>query len=107
VIVAADRSACDALGDRADMSVAEIADKAARREVLGAACLLAAERSAAMHSEEEFHELSRIGIGLMCERDREALLRLIVLQGKRLTHSDGGGLALVKSDEDGRQWLHP
>ncbi len=107
VIVAADKSARDALGRRAEMSVAEMADKTARREALHAACLLATERSAAMRSEEEFHELSRIGIGLMCERDRKALLRMIVLQGKRLTHSDGGGLALVKPDADGRQWLHP
>jgi hypothetical protein len=107
VIVAADKSACDALGRRAEMSVTETADKAARREVLHAACLLATERSVAMDAEEEFHELSRIGIGLMCERDRQALLRMIVVQGKRLTHSDGGGLALVKPDADGRQWLHP
>ena len=75
VIVAADRSAHDALGRRAEMSVAAIADEAARREVLNAACLLATARSAATHSEKEFHELSRIGIGLMRERDRKALLR--------------------------------
>jgi HD-GYP domain-containing protein (c-di-GMP phosphodiesterase class II) len=107
VIVAGDRSACHALGRRAEMSLAETADKAARREVLRAACLLATARSAATHSEEEFQELNRIGIGLMGERDRKALLRQIVVQGKRLTHSDGGGLALLKADGDGRQWLHP
>jgi hypothetical protein len=43
----------------------------------------------------------------MCERDRKALLRSIVVEGKRLTRSDGGGLVLVKPDRDGRQWLHP
>ena len=107
VIVAADGSARDALGRRAEMSVVEMADKAARREVLHAACLLATARSAALHAEEEFQELSRIGIALMCERDRKALLRSIVVEGKRLTHSDGGGLVLVKPDRDGRQWLHP
>ena len=32
---------------------------------------------------------------------------MIVVQGKRLTHSDGGGLVLLKPDGDGRQWLHP
>jgi hypothetical protein len=50
-------------------------------------------------AEAEFQELSRIAIALMCERDRKALLRMIVVQGKRLTHSDGGGLVLVKTDE--------
>ena len=107
VIVAADRSAHDALGRRAEMSVAAIADEAARREVLHAACLLATARFAATHSDDLFHELSRIGMGLMSERDRKALLRLIVVQGKRLTHSDGGGLVLLKPDGDGRPWLHP
>ena len=63
--------------------------------------------SAATHCEEEFEELSRIGIGLMGERDRKVLLRQIVVQGKRLTRSDGGGLALLKPDAEGRQWLHP
>jgi HD-GYP domain-containing protein (c-di-GMP phosphodiesterase class II) len=43
----------------------------------------------------------------MRERDRKALLRLIVRQGKRLTHSDGGGLLLMRQDEDGRRWLRP
>jgi len=107
VIVAADRSARDALGRRAELSVAEMTDKADRREVLRAACLLATARSGATHAEEEFQELSRIGIGLMGERDRKALLRLIVLQGKLLTHSDGGGLVVLKPDGNGRQWLHP
>jgi hypothetical protein len=59
VIVAADGSARDALGRRAEMSVVEMADNAARREVLHAACLLATARSAALHAEEEFQELSR------------------------------------------------
>jgi HD-GYP domain-containing protein (c-di-GMP phosphodiesterase class II) len=57
--------------------------------------------------EAEFHELSRIGMALMREHDRKALLRLIVAQSKRLTHSDGGGLLLLKEDEDGSRWLRP
>src|SRR3954470_14371073 len=56
---------------------------------------------------EEFQELSRISIALMRERDRKALLRLIVAQGKRLTHSDGGGLLLANQDKSGRRWLRP
>jgi HD-GYP domain-containing protein (c-di-GMP phosphodiesterase class II) len=57
--------------------------------------------------EAEFHELSRIGIALMREHDRKALLREIVAQCKRLTHSDGGGLLLVREEEDGLRWLQP
>jgi HD-GYP domain-containing protein (c-di-GMP phosphodiesterase class II) len=61
----------------------------------------------ATRAEEEFRELSRIGIGLMRERDRKVLLRRIVAQGKRLTHSDGGGLLFLKKDKAGRRWLRP
>ena len=68
---------------------------------------LATARFEAKQAEEEFRELSRIGIGLMRERDRKALLRQIVAQGKRLTRSDGGGLLLLKKDEAGRRWLRP
>ena len=107
VIVAADKDAEAALGHRAALSVAGILDAAARREVLRAACQLAAARLRAAHSEAEFVELSRIGMGLMREHDRKALLRMIVTQGKRLTHSDGGGLLLMRRDKDGRPWLRP
>jgi HD-GYP domain-containing protein (c-di-GMP phosphodiesterase class II) len=63
-------------------------------------------RSEVEQLEAEFHELSRIGIGLMREHDRKALLRMIVAQAKQLTHSDGGGLLLVRKDDDGHAWLH-
>jgi HD-GYP domain-containing protein (c-di-GMP phosphodiesterase class II) len=62
-------------------------------------------RSEAEQLEAEFHELSRIGIDLMRERDRKALLRMIVAQAKQLTHSDGGGLLLAKEDADGHAFL--
>src|SRR5215207_1876427 len=107
VIVATDEPAASTLGRRADLSIAGITDAAARRAVLRAACEVATARIAATRSEAEFQELSRIGIGLMREHDRKALLRLIVGQCKRLTHSDGGGLLLIREDEDGRQWLRP
>jgi len=107
VIVATDEPAASTLGRRADLSIAGITDAAARRAVLRAACEVATARIAATRSEAEFQELSRIGSGLMREHDRKALLRLIVGQCKRLTHSDGGGLLLIREDEDGRQWLRP
>jgi HD-GYP domain-containing protein (c-di-GMP phosphodiesterase class II) len=65
----------------------------------------ATARSAVEQLEEEFHELSRIGIDLMREHDRKALLRMIVAQAKKLTHSDGGGLLLMKEDAEGNRWL--
>jgi len=107
VIVATDEPAESALGRRAELSIAEVTDAVARRAVLRAACEIAIARFAATESEAEFLELSRISIGLMREHDRKALLRLIVTQCKRLTHSDGGGLLLIRQDEDGRQWLVP
>jgi len=67
----------------------------------------ASAQSALDQLEAEFHGLSRIGIALMRERDRKALLRMIVDQAKRLTHSDGGGLLLARKDEQGHRWLEP
>jgi HD-GYP domain-containing protein (c-di-GMP phosphodiesterase class II) len=107
VVVAADARAAAALGPRAEISLAGIADPAARHAILHAACNEAIARFAVADFEAEFHELSRIGIALICEHDRKALLRLIVAQSKRLTHSDGGGLLLLSEDEDGTQWLRP
>ena len=107
VIVATDKDAGTALGHRADLSLADIPNAAARHAVLRAASQLATARFAAVQSADEFQELSRIGIALMRERDRKALLRLIVAQGKRLTHSDGGALLLTSHDKDDRRWLRP
>jgi HD-GYP domain-containing protein (c-di-GMP phosphodiesterase class II) len=104
-MIATDNDTEAALGRRAELSLAGISDAPARQMVLQAASQLATARFVAMRSEEEFQELSRISIGLMRERDRNALLRLIVAQGKRLTHSDGGGLLLTRKDKDGRRWL--
>jgi HD-GYP domain-containing protein (c-di-GMP phosphodiesterase class II) len=107
VIVATDEQAAAALGRRAELSLAGISDAATRRTVFQAACQAAIAQFKIAQFEEEFHEVSRIGIALMRERDREALLRLIVAQCKRLTYSDGGALVLTGEDESGRQWLHP
>jgi HD-GYP domain-containing protein (c-di-GMP phosphodiesterase class II) len=107
VIVAADQAAEAALGRRADISLAGMTDAAARRAILSAACQTAIARFSVMLSEAEFKELSRIGIALMGEHDRKALLRLIVAQCKQLTHSDGCGLLLLIEDEKGNRWLRP
>ena len=107
IIVATDEQAAAALGKRAALSLAGMTDVAARRAIFHAACQEASAEYTIAQFEDEFHEVSRIGIALMRERDRKALLRLIVTQSKRLTFSDGGGLLLARDDVDGRQWLRP
>jgi HD-GYP domain-containing protein (c-di-GMP phosphodiesterase class II) len=107
VVVATDKLSEDALGDRADIVLDGLTDATATRIVVRTACRLSIERLAAKHASEEFQELSRIGIALMSEHDRKALLHLIVAQGKRLTHSDAAGLLLVRRDEKGRRWMRP
>jgi HD-GYP domain-containing protein (c-di-GMP phosphodiesterase class II) len=105
VMVAADRDAAVALGARSPISVAGVADPAAMFGVLEAACALAiarrrsAQRWACLSkSNAELHELLDIGMGLMTEHDRPALLRRIVNAGKRFTRSDGCGIALTETN---------
>jgi HD-GYP domain-containing protein (c-di-GMP phosphodiesterase class II) len=105
VIVAADEGASASLGRRAEHSLAGVADAAARRAIVDAACHAAVAQFTIGQFEGEFHQLSRIGIELMREHDRKALLRMIVAQCKKLTFSDGGGLLLVNEDEEGKRWL--
>ncbi|HEX7979117.1 MAG TPA: HD domain-containing phosphohydrolase [Gemmatimonadaceae bacterium] len=107
VIVATDAPAAAALGERAELSFAGVEAVSDRRAILHAACQTAIAQFMVAQFEEEFHEVSRIGIALMREHDRKALLRMIVVQSKALTVSDGGGLLLATEDEDGRQWLRP
>ena len=107
VLVATDERAEAILGRRAEHSLAGVTHAAARHAILHAACQAAVAEFTIAQFEEEFHEVSRIGIALMREHDREALLRLIVTQSKQLTYSDGSGLALMREDENGRQWLQP
>ncbi|MGH7616216.1 MAG: HD-GYP domain-containing protein [Gemmatimonadaceae bacterium] len=54
---------------------------------------------------EELRELTRIGIGLMAERDRTALLQSILVAGKRFTTSDAVCLVLAEPGDDGRPRL--
>jgi HD-GYP domain-containing protein (c-di-GMP phosphodiesterase class II) len=112
VFVAADDEVQRALESRITISIVGVDDDLARKRVLDAACVLSCARHAGVRLRRrlagrklEFRELSRIGMGLMLERDREALLRQIVDQGKRLTGSDGGGMALAETDANGVTYL--
>lgn len=114
VVVATDAAMARALGDRADLSLADISDVRARSRLVEAACALADTRAALgelrtanVHADDEFQDMSRIGMALMTERDRNALLRLVVHAGKRLTGSDGCGLLFVESDGNKRHVLVP
>ncbi len=106
VVVAMDEASERELGDRVDMSSAGVGSACGRARLLTAATELAASRSTAARlmgeidrARHEFHELSRIAMGLTIERDRTALLSLILTKGRELTDSDGGGLLLVRPDE--------
>lgn len=102
VIIAADIASESALGRRAHFSVAEFRDAASRGRVLRAACQLSCARLTAMRrrrqlarTNRELRELSHIGMALTEERDRDTLLRNILVLGKQLTTSDGGAIFLV------------
>jgi HD-GYP domain-containing protein (c-di-GMP phosphodiesterase class II) len=114
VIVAADVAAEAVLGRRADVTMANVRDDAARASLLEAACRLAASRSEtdALHralarDDDELRELSRVAAALMHERDRTALLTLIVRFGKGIAESDGGGVLLLDNDAPPGARLRP
>ena len=99
VFVSADDAAQTALGTRAPISIAGVNDLLARNRVIDAACMLSCARLAGVRLRRrladhklESREMTRIGMALMMERDRETLLRAIVDQGKRLTKSDAGAM---------------
>jgi len=64
---------------------------------------LAAERAQAEleRTRGELSQLQEIGMALMTERDPDRLLRKILSQAMRLTHSDAGSLYLTEPDEEG------
>src|SRR6476661_6164912 len=112
VFVAADEEVQAALESRVKISIVGVNDDVARDRVLDAACVLSCTRFAGVRIRRrlasrklEFRELSRVGMALMLERDREALLGQIVDQGKRLTGSDGGGMLLAETDAHGVTYL--
>ncbi len=106
VIVATDEASESALGGRAHLSVVELRDAAHRVRALRTAAQLSAARlmaarlgCALAQARHEVHELNRIGMALMDERDLSVLLPQIVHQGKQLTGSDAGVLMLMERDE--------
>ncbi|HEX7940945.1 MAG TPA: GAF domain-containing protein, partial [Gemmatimonadaceae bacterium] len=112
VFVAADDEVQAALQSRVKISMAGAEGDVGRNRVLHSACVLSCTRLAGVRIRRrlasrklEFRELSRIGMGLMLERDRDALLRQIVDQGKRLTDSDGGSMLLAETDARGVKYL--
>ena len=114
IVIATDEAAGTALGQRVDVSLVGVHHPVAKSRVLDAARKLAVSRLRAIglareieHIDDEFHELSRIGMALMHERDRTALLRLILSRGKQLTGSDGAGLLFLRTDEHGVAELYP
>ena len=62
-------------------------------------------RLEAAQSRKELKELNRIGMSLMTERDRDALLHLIVTQAMQLTTSDAGALYLLEESPSGTPML--
>jgi HD-GYP domain-containing protein (c-di-GMP phosphodiesterase class II) len=108
VVLVADAAAAAAFDHRADVSLVGVGEEVATARLLDAACRLAASRFHAAsqrrqiaRTDDEFYELSRIGMSLMSERDRSALLKRIVTTGKTLTESDAAGLLFVNTDDDG------
>jgi HD-GYP domain-containing protein (c-di-GMP phosphodiesterase class II) len=53
----------------------------------------------------EIDQLNEIGVALSAERDRGALLKLILQKCREITHSDAGSLYLVEEDESGARRL--
>jgi HD-GYP domain-containing protein (c-di-GMP phosphodiesterase class II) len=108
IIVAGDEASSTALGRRAHVSLVGVAGAAGRRQLLRAACRLSVagltvrrQRRVLLRTRRELHELNRIGMGLMLERDEDVLLRQILDHSKRFTESDAGSLLLLETDARG------
>ena len=53
----------------------------------------------------EIDQLNEIGVALSTQRDRGALLQLILQKCREITHSDAGSLYLIEDDERGERQL--
>ena len=102
----AERLAADA--GRPLLILPEGADAERTLRVLRAALQHAAARLTAVRAERELgrtrnelHELTRIGMALVTERDPERLLNGIVVQAQHLTSSDAASLYLIEHGDDG------
>jgi len=114
VTIAKDRASAQALGQRVDFSIADLSDPATTARLLDVACRLANSRQKGAQmtrqlarTDEEYRELGRTGLALMSVHNIDALIKLILQQGKQLTESDGGAFLFVESDEHGAQVLRP
>ena len=114
VVIAVDAASERALGKRADLSIEGIGDARCRARLLNAACdlamarmILAQDHRQIVGTDNDFRMLNRVGIALSSEHDRPALLRLIVMEGIRLTESDGAGILLAETDAHGVTTLRP
>lgn len=114
VIIALDVRSHDALGHQMDVSLVGVSDPTARANILRSARSIASARlgirrlsNRLARTEHEFQQISRVGMALMHQHNRGALLNLIVAQGKELTESDGGGLLLLETNADATRVLAP
>ncbi len=112
VVVAADDAAEQALGERADLSLAGMSDPADRQRILRTAGRFSAvslsaskQRRELVCARRDLHKLKTMGMQLMDERDPAALLRGIVEEGKVLTESDAGLLFLLEKDRSNQPRL--
>jgi len=108
VLVAVDPASEKVLGRRAHLSLVGVGEGTACQRLLRAACTLSSSRFSALRRrreigalDNELHELTRVGIGLMAEHDRVELLQKILDLAKRLTESDAGCLVLAQPDGNG------
>jgi HD-GYP domain-containing protein (c-di-GMP phosphodiesterase class II) len=53
----------------------------------------------------EIDQLNETGIALSTQRDREALLNLILQKSREITHSDAGSLYLIEESDEGARQL--
>jgi HD-GYP domain-containing protein (c-di-GMP phosphodiesterase class II) len=74
---------------------------AAAFEHLGISQRQAKLESGLKRAQSEIHQLNEIGIALSTERDREALLDLILQKSREITNSDAGSLYLVEQGDQG------
>lgn len=75
------------------------------RRAGGVRAALDRTRSELERTRAELHELNRIGVALMAERDPERLMDSVLTQARGLTTSDAGRLYLVERDENGAEFL--
>ena len=112
VVIATDVEAERILGEAAHFSIAGVTDQTAQLRTLRGGYELAAARLMSQRASrelsrtrDELRELHRIGMALMTEREPNRLLKEILKQAKRLTHSDAGSLYLTEKDDSGKTRL--